>query len=27
MVSFKSANKQRTTVKFHKMYQMNVFII
>lgn len=27
MVSFKSANKQRTTVKFHKIYQMNVFII
>jgi hypothetical protein len=26
MVSFKSANKQRTTVKFHKIYQMNVFI-
>ena len=27
MVSFKSANKQRTTVKFHKIYQMNVFVI
>ena len=26
MVSFKSANKQWTTVKFHKKYQMTVFI-
>jgi len=27
MVSFKSANKQRTTVKFHKINQMSVFTI